>query len=153
MAPTGYFIDSNLLVLLVAGRVGRTLIRKHKRLTEYTEADYDVLLGLVRPAKKVFVTPNTLTETSNLLTHHGEPERSRLMEALRNLILSSLEVVVASADASANAAFDRLGLTDAALLGVVSTETPLLTSDVNLYLAASSLVPGSAVNFSQLRTF
>ena len=153
MAPSGYFIDSNLLVLLVAGRVSRTLIRKHKRLTEYTEADYDMLLGLVRPAKKVFVTPNTLTETSNLLTYHSEPERSHLMESLHILILNSLEVIVASVDASANAAFNRLGLTDAALLGVVSTETPLLTSDINLYLTASSLMPGSAVNFSQLRNF
>ena len=41
MAPAGLFIDANLLVLLVVGRVGRDLIAKHRRLREYTAEDYE----------------------------------------------------------------------------------------------------------------
>ena len=52
---------------------------------------------------------------------------SQFFKMLRFLIENSTEVVVASADASRTSAFTRLGLTDAALLEVVSPETPLLT--------------------------
>ena len=41
-----------------------------------TVEDYETLLKLLVPVERAFVTPNTLTETSNLLAQHGEPERS-----------------------------------------------------------------------------
>ena len=47
MAPAGIFIDSNLLVLLTVGSVGRDLIAKHRRLREYTVEDYEVLVDLL----------------------------------------------------------------------------------------------------------
>ena len=97
------------------------------------------------------VTPNTLTETSNLLGLHGEPERSRFFEQLRLIIEGTEEIVVASATASSNNAFTRLGLTDAALLEVATEETPIITVDLDLYLTASSSNPGSAINFTHLR--
>ena len=61
MAVSGYFIDANLLVLLVVGSVGRELIAKHRRLQEYTVEDYDALLDLLQRVGNIFVTPNTLT--------------------------------------------------------------------------------------------
>ena len=151
MAPAGYFIDANLLVLLVVGSTGRDLIRKHRRLKEFTIEDYDVLLELLDPVEHVFVTPNTLTETSNLLDKHREPERSRFFVRLRHIIESSREVVVASAKASANNAFNRLGLTDAALLETVSANAPVVTTDAGLYIAAASKTPDSVLNFNHLR--
>ena len=51
MAPVGFFIDANLLVLLVVGSVGRNLIAKHRRLREYSEEDYEVLVDLLTPWK------------------------------------------------------------------------------------------------------
>ena len=77
----GLFIDSNLLVLLTVGSVGRDLIAKHRRLREYTAEDYGILVDLLSRFDQVFVTPNTLTETSNLLEHapdHGA--RSSVVE-------------------------------------------------------------------------
>ena len=152
MALAGLFIDTNLLVLLIVGSVGRDLIAKHKRLRgAYTAEDYDILVGLLRPVDRVFVTPNTLTEASNLLGHHGEPERSRLFDKLRILIQESEEFVVTSVDASSNSAFGRLGLTDAALLELITAESPLLTADLDLYLAALEKGQEAAVNFTHLR--
>ena len=147
----GYFLDTNLFVLLVVGSESRDLIPKHRRLENYSSEDYDILTELLENADQLFVTPNTLTETSNLVSQHGEPERSLLMNRLRYLIHGSQEVVVASAEASSNVKFERFGLTDAALLEIVTADTPLLTADVGLYLAAIESGAERAINFNPYR--
>ncbi len=151
MPPVGFFIDANLLLLLIVGSVGRDLIAKHRRLRRFTAEDFDSLINLLHPVAQVFVTPNTLTETSNLLAQHRAPERSRFFDRLRFIIQESKEIVVASTDASRNNAFERLGLTDAALLEVVTAETPLVTVDLDLYLAALAKGQDTAVNFTHLQ--
>ena len=147
----GLFIDANLLVLLIVGSVGRHLIAKHHRLRAYSAEDFDILIDFLDPVNRVFVTPNTLTEASNLLAQHGDPERSRFFDKLCLIIHESKEIVVASVDAASNKAFGRLGLTDAALLEVITKETPLITVDLDLYLAALDKNEGAAVNFTHLR--
>ena len=147
---TGLLIDANLLVLLAAGRTDPRLIAKHKRLTEFTSDDYERLTDLIIEHGRALVTPNTLTEASNLLGQHGDPERSRMFGMLRFLIEDAEEIVIASVDAARNNAFERLGLTDAALLEVVSDATPLVTVDLDLYLAAARRAPNAALNFRHL---
>ena len=151
MPPTGFFIDTNLLLLLIVGSVDRGLITKHKRLRRFTAENYGVLVNLIERVDRVFVTPNTLTETSNLLAQHKDPQRSDFFDRLRFIIEVSKEVVVASADASRNNVFKRLGLTDAALLEVATAETPLVTVDLELYLAAVEKGQDTAVNFTHLQ--
>ncbi len=150
---TGFFIDANLLVLLVVGSVGRDLIAKHRRLRSFVAEDFDRLRRLVGRVDRVFVTPNTLTETSNLLGQHRDPERARFFRRLRFIIEQSEEIVVASRTAAANNSFPRLGLTDAALLESITADTPLLTVDLGLYLAALDKGPNTAVNFTHLQRF
>ena len=82
---------------------------------------------------------------------HHEPERSRLFQGLRAIILESQEIVIPSTVASGHSAFPRLGLTDTALLEAVSAETPLLTVDHNLYTAALQKGEDAAVNFTAFR--
>ncbi len=150
MPLLGYFVDANLLILLVVGSVDPRIIAKHRRLDEFTADDYDFLLVVLNEVRHIFVTPNTLTEASNLLRQHGEPERSRLMDRLAYLIEESDEVVVASAEAAANPHFGQLGLTDAALLESIGPQTPLLTVDHDLYVAALATGTDTAVNFLHL---
>ena len=147
----GYFLDANLLVLLVVGSENRDLIPKHRRLEHYSAEDFDILLELLENADRLYVTPNTLTETSNLLSQHGKPERTLLMRRLQYLIHDSNEIVVASIDASSNSRYQRLGLTDAALLELATIETPVLTVDFDLYLAAIESGEERAVNFNHFR--
>ena len=149
MRIAGYFLDTNLLILLIVGGVDTCIIAKHRRLSDYTEDDYVLLLVILEEASRIFVTPNTLTEASNLLAQHGEPERSLLMAGLRYLIDESEEIVVSSALASAHPEFSRLGLTDVALLEAISLETPLITADMNLYAAALEKDENAAVNFRE----
>ena len=136
MPPSGYFIDSNLLLLFVVGSEDPELISRHRRLDGYSADDFDLLSVLISETDQVFVTPNTLTETSNLLGQHGDPQRIILFGRLREIINESREIVISSAIASDNEAFQRLGLTDSVLLEVVNAETPLLTVDFRLYVAA-----------------
>ena len=131
MPPTGFFIDANLLLLLIVGSVGRDLISKHRRLRRFTVEDFDRLI--------------------NLLAQHGDPERSRFFDRLQFIIQESKEIVVASTVASRNNAFKRLGLTDAALLEVATAETPLVTVDLDLYLAALAKGQDTAVNFTHFQ--
>lgn len=151
MPPSGYYVDANLLVLLVVGSLDRDLIAKHRRLRAYSAEDYEILIKLLDPVERVLVTPNTLTETSNLLAQHPEPERSRFFKRLQFIIREAREVVVASVIASENSAFDRLGLSDAALLEAITPDTPLVTVDLDLYLEANARGQEVALNFTHLR--
>ena len=152
MPASGYFTDANLLVLLVAGDTDPHIITRHKRLKQFSVQDYRLLRELIAEAGGVvYVTPNTLTEASNLLRNYGEPDRTRLSNTLAALVNESQEVVVHSVDAVANRAYQRLGLTDAALLEVVSADRPLLTADVQLAIEAQQLDASAAVNFNDRR--
>ena len=127
------------------------MIARHRRLREFSVDDYDRLVGMLGMVDQVVVTPNTLTETSNLLAQHNEPERSRFFDVLRYVIESSQEITVASVDASRSRVLRRLGLTDAAVLDIVSAKTPGLTVDLELFIAALNKDPNAAVNFRHLR--
>ena len=152
VAPSGLFVDANLLVLYVVGNVVESLIAKHRRLRKYTPEDYGALVTALSLYARILITPNSLTETSNLLAQHGEPERSRLLERLRVLIHETEEIVVASTEASDDDAFHRLGLTDSALIQLASQDTPLLTVDFDLYYAILQRRENAVVNFTHLRT-
>ena len=147
----GYLVDTTLMVLLVAGSEDRGLISRHRRLSGYSANDYDFLMEFLAQGPRIFVTPNVLTETSNLLGQHGEPERSRLFRRFRSIIQESQEVGIPSETAAANPVFERLGLTDAALLEAASEEIPVITTDIHLYLAAATRRPETVVNFLHLR--
>ena len=149
--PAGCYVDANLLLLLVVGTTDQALIRRHLRLQAFDALDYELLVGLLSSFQQVLVTPNTLTETSNLLGQHGEPQRSRFFDTFRSLIEINKEIVMTSLEASRNASFRRLGLTDAALLEVVTVEAPLVTVDLDLYVAALAKSPNAAFNFTHLQ--
>ncbi|MDE0126921.1 MAG: hypothetical protein OXN97_20330 [Bryobacterales bacterium] len=74
----GAFADANLRVLLVAGTVDRRIISRHKRLQAFGPDDSVLLREFVAEFRIVLVTPDTLTEASNLMRQHREPEQSRL---------------------------------------------------------------------------
>lgn len=146
MPVTGFFLDANLLVLLTVGAVDRTLVGRHKRARQFAPEDYDHLRNLANDWR-VCVTPNTLTEASNLVRAEGD---ARFLEALRQIVVDgSDETAVPSERAVLDPAFPRLGLTDAALLEVISPERPLLTVDLPLFATATRREPKAAFNFTR----
>ena len=145
-------VDSNLLLLFVVGSASRDYIAKHKRLRAYTETDFDLLVEQLSFVSAVLLTPNTLTETSNLIDHIGEPARSHIYQTL-NALLSlpeSEERYVPSKRATSLPELPRLGLTDCALLNLCAEGAPLITADLQLFLAAVGR-GAKALNFNHLR--
>lgn len=115
----------------------------------YDEDGFDLLVEKLEEFSHVVLTPNTLTEASNLLRLIGDPDRSQLTAALGALILAHNERYVVSKEASVEITFARLGLTDAGLIIVARNGAVLLSSDNDLYLAATD-EGFEAINFAHL---
>ncbi len=142
-------LDTNLLVLLVVGITDRALITKHKKLKAFLPADFDLLSDLIKKSQQLVVTPNTLTESSNRIEQIDMPARTRNF-VISELILETHEDCLASNTAVQAKEFIRLGLTDSVLLDITDKSRFLLTTDLDLYLAA--LHRGeSAFNFNHIR--
>ena len=136
-------IDANLLVLLIVGTVDPGLVGKHRRVRGFRPEDYQHLLDVLHQTPNpAVVTPNTLTEVSNLLEDKRD---TRFLRMLKEFVEASEEIVVASSTASKNRAYERLGLSDAVLLEIASVERPLFTSDLDLYHAALTAKGSEAV--------
>jgi len=143
-------LDANLFVLFVVGTTNRNLIGRHKRLKAFSLDDFDLLCRIIASSRDVLVTPNTLTETSNLLGHLAEPARTKVFETFRQIIGSVPEHYVESRGASEEKEFLRLGLTDCVLMQTVNESRYLLTTNLHLFL--STMARGAeAVNFNHLR--
>jgi len=150
MIPNAIILDTNLLLLLIVGTADRAYIGKHRRLQGYSDADFTILVTLISSSPKIVVTPNTLTETSNLLRYIAEPARTHLCEFFRIMITAAGESYIESSRAAGREEFPRLGLADAVLLELADRSHTLLTADLDLYLAA--LARGfSAENFNHYR--
>ena len=149
MPADAIVLDANLLVLLVVGTASRSYIAKHKRLDAYTEQDFLLLLELLPRTPRIIVTPNTVTETSNLIGRIAEPARTHVYVALRTLLKATDEIFIESTQAASHTAFPRLGVTDAVLLDIVTEKYTLLTANLDLYLEAARN-KCKAINFTYL---
>lgn len=130
-APKSLLLDSGPLLLLVVGLTDRGLIRKHKRTTHLSVDDFDQLWEVVGRYPRVLTTPAVLTEVSNHLEHHAEPERGRLFKVFAEVIGRLVEIHRPSEEVRADDAFSRLGLTDTGFLFL--TDKPhVVTSDGKL---------------------
>ncbi len=143
-------LDANLLVLLVVGLTETKYISAYRRLKGYSAVDFELLAALISESAGVAVTPNALSEASNLLRQINEPAKTQIAIAFRELIKKTNEIYVTSADASSRSEFLRIGLSDSALLEVSKKNIVVLSADLELYLAA--LTAGyEAVNFNHVR--
>ena len=143
-------IDTALLVLYIVGKASREYIHSHKRLGEFTEQDFDTLEAIVSRATNVVVTPNILTETSNLASMIGDPAKTRIREVFRAIVPRISETYVPSDLGVRGNEFLRLGLTDGTIVELSSPSVTVLTTDLDLYLAIAARGL-SAINFNHLR--
>jgi len=144
-------LDTNLLILLVVGQASRCYIDKHKCLKAFTCCDYDLLKSIFSQASSIRFTPNTLTETSNLLKRIDEPARSDIFRKFADMINLFDESYVESRFGARQTEFVRLGLTDSILLLLSGNPSlVLVTADLGLYLAATGRRL-NVVNFNHQR--
>ncbi len=137
MPHNAVVLDANLLVLLVVGMASPAYISRHKRLRAYNVRDFELLRTVLAAASRVIVTPNTVTEASNLAGQISEPARTLVFTKLRALLTIAEERYVASRQAAESGTFLRLGITGAVVLDAMDVSSTLLTSDLDLYLEAA----------------
>jgi hypothetical protein len=132
------------------GLANKGWIRSHKALSAYDDRDFQALRTLIASFGTVCVTPNTLTECSNLSRQIGGHARRSISLALGELIRNARERHVGSIEVCEGEDFARLGLADAVLLALMNQNMTLLTADLDIYAAACSIAPGRAMNFNYL---
>lgn len=145
-------IDTIILLLLIVGSVERELIPSFKRTDQYSVQDYDILRNFLSEFNTKIVTPNILTEVSNLLGQLAKPKRNIAMSHLKNLIMDFIEVYTESAIISKLEHFIPLGLTDSDLFYSELEDFVFLTDDFKLS-GKLTKAGREAINFKHLRTF
>jgi rRNA-processing protein FCF1 len=134
----GILVDTNLLVLLIVGSVNRERVSQFKRTSDYSPADWDLLIGILEQISRRYTLPHVLAEVSTLTDLKGtELEAARVI--FRNLIATMSELDVRSAEACSNILFLRLGLTDSAIAVAAKVRgCSVLTNDAALYSALAA---------------
>jgi len=146
----GALLDSNLLLLLVVGLYRRSLVGTFKRLRAYTLEDFTFVQGIVAYFARVVVTPNVLTEVSNLAMHLGN-EAEGCLRIVRDQLTLLSERHVASNLAASEPIFLRLGLTDAAIVRAARSKLLVFTDDLPLTLSLQH-AGLAVVNLNHLRS-
>lgn len=153
MRPAAVLLDANLLVLLIVGTVDKRRIASHHRLGGFSAVDFDVLRDFLFGARTIIVTPNILTEASNLVGNPKNPNHRSYFEGLQAIVIhteSFTEVYVPSAEALGHPCFRYLGLTDAGIVQLADRDTIVLSCDNRL--VAECLSAGlQATTFDRLR--
>ena len=145
-------LDSGLLLLYLLGATDRGLIGPHgyERVRKYSIADYDLLCEIVDWSRRLEITPNTLTEVSNLSLKLDEDRRRNFRSVVATNVVQLEEQYVRSADVVSLAAFPNFGVTDGVLIYLARGVHLIITDDFALsgYLAKHA---AAVVNFNHAR--
>ena len=154
----GIVVDTNILLLLFVGMLGKQKIERFKRTDQFTSRDYELLTELLPRFRKVATTPNILTEVSSLINQLREPDRAEcykfFSESMNSLdgIATLEEVYLPSAVVSRSSAgaFTRHGLTDCVIAELAKSSYLILTDDlrVSTYYREQGI---DTINFNNLR--
>jgi hypothetical protein len=145
----GALIDANLLVLFLVGKTSKNRIQKFKPGDDFGAKDLDLLEEVVKHLGKVITTPHILTEVSNLAKLDGK-ELASFRQGYKLLVEEVDEFYDESRGVVADAAFMRLGLTDAAIAMLQRRNLLVLTVDLRLWDTLQRRGV-DAVNFNHLR--
>jgi hypothetical protein len=140
----GALLDANLLLVYIVGLLSKRQLERFSRTKQYS-GDYDLLLTVVEYFKRLYTTPNVLTEVSNL----GKELGPSFFDILGSVVQRLDENYCDSKTAVSQKYFRIIGLTDGGLMEVGS-QTLLITTDAQLhrFLRKEQI---DAVNFNHLR--
>ncbi len=149
---SGLLLDTNLLLVLIAGQHNPAWIGARRRLREYTANDLRTLRRFVARFDRLITTPAILGEVSNLAVYAAyDNERADFFATFRAMIAILAERYPHSAEVADLLAFGRLGLTDASIEQIAEHRHAfVLSDDFDLVrLLHDRDLP--AINFNHLR--
>lgn len=149
---SGVLLDANLLCLLVVGSSRLSSVLDHPRLRAFDVSDYRALIQILDRFGDLVLSPHVIAETSNLIAYRqSEAQRVALRRSLARVITVADEQSRAAKLTTADAGYERLGVTDAILLLLADAEEVLLVSD-DLGLCLEAARRGlRVVNYNNLR--
>jgi len=148
----GVLIDSNLLLVYCVGAYDPDRLARFKRTATFTTDDFELLTQFFRFFEKVVTTPNILTEVNSLSNQLSEDLKAAYYPEFAKQISVLEERYVPSAEVSALASFDRLGLTDLGIAELVRDKYLVLSDDLKLITHLQS-IGVDAINFNHIRDF
>lgn len=149
----GVVIDSNLLILLLIGLFDVEEIEKNKRLNKFEKEDFYKLVSLIDAVSdKITLTPNILTEATNLTENYNNQTEFAFFKFVEEFIKTLEERNVSSNEIIHNnqTAFYKFGLSDSSITNLSRQEYLIVTVDLPLYhYLISENLP--AINYNHLR--
>jgi hypothetical protein len=124
-------LDSNLLLLIMAGSYDLRLIGTFKRLSGFTARDFDILTLLISEFERLVCTPHILTEVNGLANQLPSWLKRKWNDHFSHGIGLLEERHIPAVALSGLPEFRNFGITDAALSSL-ATETLLITVDDRL---------------------
>jgi hypothetical protein len=143
-------VDTNLLILLFIGNYDIHEIEKNKRTTKYTQEDYYFLIKFLSNFKLI-MTPNILTELTDLCKPLNAKTSFSFFYYLAGLIQNLQEIYICSSEAIKGNSFIKFDLSDSVISYISNNGFLVLTDDLDLYgfLVSQNRL---AINFNHLRT-
>ncbi|MBA7548532.1 hypothetical protein ES705_40993 [subsurface metagenome] len=143
-------LDCNIFILFVIGTLGKQHIQKFKRTRIFKEEDFDVLISLLSESI-VILTPNVLTEASNLLESYKVGGQNIGLKGLKIIIESIEESYEKSNNLIELVSFEKFGLSDSSIDNLCQNNVIAITVDLPLYgYLVSKSYP--VINFNHVRT-
>jgi hypothetical protein len=147
----GALIDSNLLLVYCVGVYDPDRIARFKRTAAFTREDFDLLTQFFSFFEKIVTTPNILSEVNSFSNQLSENLKPAYYPEFAKQISLLEEHYLPSAEISARASFERLGLTDLGIAKLVRDKYLVLSDDLRLVLhLQNNGIDG--INFNHIRT-
>jgi hypothetical protein len=143
-------IDCNVFLLLLIGGIGLDHIDKFKRTKEFQSEDYKLLVTLIQHSR-LLLTPNILTESSDLIESYDKQVNNLAFLELKRLIEVTEEKLTNSVQLTQNDCFLNFGLADSSIYDLASNGVVVITVDAPLFgLLCGKGFP--VINFNHVRT-
>lgn len=141
----GALLDANVLLVYLVGIYDMRRMRSFSHTQQYAD-DFPLVDKLVKTFPVIYTTPNVLTEVSNLGGKLGDGFYDVLQLAIPRL----KEQYGVSEEAAKHSYFNKIGLTDCALVDIARAGVLVISIDSTLcrILRSKNI---DAVNFNHLR--
>ena len=147
-ARRGVALDSNVLLLYVAGTHDEWLLDSFKRVSGFGREGFSRLQDLVAPFARLWTTPHVLTEVNGHANQLPDWIKPEFNLTFRALIHEAFEIYTPATSLAEVDGFLHLGLTDASLVALASEKDPLVVS-TDAPLVLHLMYSGSgALNFN-----
>ncbi len=148
----GIIVDTDPLVLLLAGYYDYDSIGKSKLTAEFTKGDFDLLTSFLSKFRKIIVTPHVLAEVSNLInTRVNKTDFADFIEKIIETLSDFKEAYVQKDEIISREELKKVGITDTGILLACERDNNLiLTKDFQFKgLCISKGLP--VIHFDRLR--